>query len=183
MPYTNEIDLSILGVAPAIVVYVRIETFCDIFLLACCKIVNAQTVAITLISVVSHALPSNILTVRREFWIYIVANIHVALLMVYSLVLHRLCCVNLRLLISFWFANVASLLSLHIIYIYVGICRDSIVHTFFLATGISYELRVDTPIKLLDTTKRSQRTFIWFTFKDVNHVGNTIFCYISNKSM
>ena len=103
--------------------------------------------------------------------------------MIHSLIAHTLCCINLWLNIVGWLAEILCLASLHIIYIYVGIGRDSILCTFLLTAGISYELRILAPINLLNTTKWSQRTLVRFAFEYINTCSNTLSSNICNKWM
>ena len=103
--------------------------------------------------------------------------------MIYSLIAHTLCCINLWLNIVGWLAEILRLASLHIIYIYVGISRNGILCTFLLTAGISNKFRVFAPINLLDTTEWCQRTLIRFTFEYINTRTNTLSSYICHKRM
>ena len=103
--------------------------------------------------------------------------------MIYSLITHTLCSINLWLNIVGWLAEILCLASLHIIYIYVSIGRDSILCTFLLTAGISNELRILAPINLLNTTKWCQRTLVRFAFEYINTCSNTLSSNICNKWM
>ena len=105
MPASDEVESLRVGV-PAESVNVRVELLSHILLLAGSEIVHAETVAVALISVVLHRLPSHVLAVGREQRIGVVAHVEVALLMVNGLGLHCLGGVDFRGLISLRLAEV-----------------------------------------------------------------------------
>ena len=102
-------------IAPTETIDIAIESLCHISLGAIGQAIDAKAIAIALIAVACHALPSHILTIGRELWVLVITNVEVALLMIDGLIAHALCGVNLRLHIALWLAKVASLASLYII--------------------------------------------------------------------
>ena len=66
-------EIKFLGISgPAIAVDIWIERFGNVFLRLVCYVVNAQTVAIALITVACHTLPCYVFAVRRECRIYVI---------------------------------------------------------------------------------------------------------------
>ncbi len=117
MPYTDESQgLGVL--VPYEGIHVGVESLAHVVLLAGCEVINAKAVAVALISVASHALPSHILAVGRELRVLVITRIVLQVLgSVDSLILHRLCSVDGRLYVSLLLADVLCLARTYIIYI------------------------------------------------------------------
>jgi len=114
VPAAQEVERAAVAV-PDIVIDIGVELLRDIALLASGKFHDTETVAVTLIAVVFHALPGNVFAVGRELRVDVVTYLHVTSLMVDGLVAHGLCRVDLRFFVSFRLAEVAGRARIYII--------------------------------------------------------------------
>ena len=96
-------------------IHVRIKTFGYIGFLACRQLIDAKAIAVALIAVARHALPSKVLAIGRETGIGVITHIAILCLLVDRLVFHGLGSVDGRLLIAFRLAEVLRLARVYII--------------------------------------------------------------------
>ena len=115
MPYTDEGEA--LGVfVPCEALDVGVELLGHVVFLTCGEVIYAETVAVALISITSHALPCDVLAVGRELRIGVVTRIVLQILRrIHSLVSHALGSVNLRLHVASLLAEVLGLARTYII--------------------------------------------------------------------
>ena len=114
VPNTDKIKrFSIWG--PAIIIYIRVKTFCYILLITVGQCVNTQSIAIRLIPIACHTLPSHILTISRKLGINIITHIHITALMIHSLCFHCFRCIDSRLLITIGLTEILRLARTYII--------------------------------------------------------------------
>ena len=73
MPYTDKVQ-ALRVVVPAIVIYARLEAFCDKCFLPVVQIVDTQAVPVAFITIAFHALPRNVFAVRTEFRIGVISS-------------------------------------------------------------------------------------------------------------
>ena len=182
MPYADEVEDLGIG-PPCVFVDVRVEALGDVGLPARGQLVDAEAVAVALITVVLHALPGDVPAVGREFGIHVVAHVHVAGLMVDGLVAHALRRIDCRFHIPLGLAEVLRPAGFHIIYIDVGIGRNGILRALFLATGIGDRLGVPAPVDLFDAAERCQRTFVRLAFEHVDTVADASVSDVSHERM
>ena len=128
-----------------------------------------------------HALPADILAVRREFRIDIIAYLHVAILMVHLLPFHRFGGINFRFLIAFRLTEIGCFSRCQTVEIDVCIRGNGILCAFFLSAGIGDALRVCAPGKLSDTPERCHGRLIGFTLHDVFSFIDAICGYIGHE--
>ncbi len=118
---------------------------------------NEYAVLVTLISVMLHAEPCQIVSVGRECGRCIIAH-------------HTL-------------GDIFSLLGCHIIEIEIGVGGDGILHAGLLAAHIHKLLAVGRPGKRLNAAKRLHRRLVRLTLHDVNHVSHTVAVKVSKERM
>ena len=154
MPATQEIK-AITVVSPNIFVDIAIEILLiyDILFLACSAIHDAQTIQIALITIMRHALPSNVFAIGRKLGIGVIAHLHIALLLVDRLMFKRFCRINLWSDIAFGLAQVGGFARAYFVQINICIGGDGILHALFLAAGVGNKLRIGAPSNLFYAAK------------------------------
>ncbi len=170
MPYTDEVDG--LGVmSPAEIVNVRVEGLGQELLLARSEVVEAEALAVTLITIAGHGEPGHVASVGRELRVLVVTR-HVlqVLFCIDGLCAQRLGGLNLRSHIVSRLAEVRRRARTYIIYIDVRVGRNRVSHACLLAAGIGNALGVGAPVQLFHAAKRLHGTFVGLSFKDVNTV-------------
>ena len=182
MPATNEVERLGVG-SPAEGVDVGVELLGHILLLAGGEVVDAESVAVALVAVVLHRLPSHILAVGRELRVGVVAYVHVVGLIVHRLVFQRCCVVYLRSLVALGLAEVLGRASGNVVEEYVGVGRSGIVHACLLAAGVGNGLGVGAPRQLLHATEGGHRAFVRFALDDVLAAVDAVGSYVSHERM
>ena len=182
VPAADEVEGLGIGV-PAVVIDVGVEGLCDIRLLARGQLIDTQAVAVALVAIVLHAEPGHILAVWREARIDVVADVHVALLMVDLLVAERLGIVDLWSHIALGLAEVAVGLGLDVEEEDVGVGGDGVVHAHLLAAGVGDVLGVGAPVKLLDTTKGCQRALVGLSLEDIPSCVDALGGYLCDEGV
>ena len=114
VPTSQEVKRLGIG-CPRKGIHVGIKTLRHVCLLARGQFINAKTIAITLVPIACHALPSKILAIGRETGIGVIPHIAILSLFVDRLVFHGLGSVDGRLLIAFRLAEVLRLARVYII--------------------------------------------------------------------
>ena len=156
MPHTCKIDgLGI--VAPDKRIHIRLKCFADKTLLSGFQIHDKQTVQISFVSIALHALPCNVLAIRRVLRIGVIPLV--------------------------FFGDIIRFLCIQIIHINIRIGRNSIFQPCFLATGISHFVRSRIPCQLLNAAPRFHRTFVWFSFQYIHDIGNTVTVKVCHERM
>ena len=182
MPATKEVNtLAVVGPYVFINIAVKIVFMNQIMLFPCIYFHDTKTVEITFISVMFHALPADILTVRREFRIDIIAYLHVAILMVHLLPFHCFGGINFRFLIAFRLTEIGSFSRCQTVEIDVCIRGNGILCAFFLSAGIGDALRVCAPGNLSDPPERCHGRLIGFTLHNVFSFIDAICGYIGHE--
>ena len=115
MPYAGEVEGTAV-VCPTIGIHTAFELFGHVSLLAAFDVHDAKAVAVAFVSVTFHALPSDVLTVRRESRVGVVT--------------HVLVC------IAFLLAEVSGLLVFEVVEEDVRICRYGISQSFLFAASV-----------------------------------------------
>ena len=182
MPATQEIK-ALTVVSPNIFVDIAVEILLidDILFLACSTIHDAQTIQIAFITIMRHALPSNIFTIGRKLGIGVIAHLHIALLLVDLLMFKRFCRINLWSDIAFGLTQVGGFSRAYFVQINICIGGDGILHALFLAAGVGNKLRIGAPSNLFYTAKGRNGGFKRLTSHDVCSCCNAVSCNICNK--
>ena len=115
------------------------------------QVEHTEAVAVALVSVALHALPGNVLAIRTEGGIGVVAGHHVATVALFPVFL----------------AEIGGDACLYIIKVYVGVGRDAVGKACLLAAGVGNELSVGAPGELLHTAEGLHGRFVRLAFEDV----------------
>ena len=182
VPAAYEVEIARVG-RPAESVYVRVEHLGHVSLLAGEEIVYAEAVAVALVSVALHRLPSHVLAIGRELRVGVVAHVIVGTLMVEALVLLGLCRVVGERLVASRLAEVLCLAGLYIVEIYVRVGRSGVVYARLLAACVGYRLRVGAPSELLCASERCHRALERFALDDVCAVADAIGSDVSHEGV
>ena len=79
--------------------------------------------------------------------------------------------------------DIGRLLRIQVININIRIGREGIIFSYFLTARICYLVRRRTPSQLLHTPERFHRSFIRFTFHNIDRIRNLVAIEISYKRM
>ena len=156
MPHTCKIDC--LGIiSPDKRIYIRLKCLADKTFLTGFQIHDKQAVQISFVTVTLHALPCNILAIRRILRVGVISLV--------------------------FFGDIIRFLCIQIIHINIRIGRNRIFQPRFFTTGISHFVRSHIPCQLFNTAPRLHRTFVWFSFQYIYDIGNTVAVKIGHKRM
>ena len=115
VPNTDE-GKALVVLVPYEAFNIGIELIRNVVLLACGEFINTEAVAVALVSITSHALPCNVLTISRELRVSVIARIVFQVFRsIYSLMLHTLSGIYLRRNITSLLAEVLSLMCTYIV--------------------------------------------------------------------
>ena len=166
VPGSNEVDG--LGIGPDESIDVAVELLGHVCLLARLDLIDTEAVAVALVSVALHALPSHVLAVGRERGVGVVAEVVVAagggrvaeamgghehrvaleVRVVCSLVLQGACIVVCGSLVACGFAEVGGVACLRVVEEDVGVGGYGVFASCLLPAGVGHIARVGTPCEL-----------------------------------
>ena len=156
VPYTCEIDRFRIG-TPDKSIHIRFESFAGKSFFARFEIHHHEPVLVGFVSVAFHTLPSDVFTIRWVLRVGVVSFV--------------------------FFGYVYGLLGVQIINIDIGIGRDGVCQSGFLAASICHFIRSSVPSQLFDATPRFHRAFVGFTIQYVDNIRDCIAIEIGHKRM